>query len=53
MIIFLVSIGFLANSVDPDQKLADQDPTVYHAAYVILHGLVDMIMMFSHSKNNK
>ena len=21
------------------KKLADQDPTVYHAAYVILHGL--------------
>ena len=25
------------------KKLTDQDPTVYHAAYVILHGLVDMI----------
>ena len=28
------------------KKLADQDPTVYHAAYVILHGLVDTIMCF-------
>ena len=30
------------------QKLADQDPTVYHAAYVILYSLVDMIMICFH-----
>ena len=30
------------------KKLADQDPTVYHAAYVILHSLVDMIMICFH-----
>ena len=31
------------------QKLADQDPTVYLAAYVMLHDLVDiMIMMCFH-----
>ena len=30
------------------QKLADQDPTVCHAAYIILHGLVDMIMICFH-----
>ena len=28
------------------QKLADQDPTVYHVAYIMLHGLVDMIVTF-------
>ena len=26
------------------RKLADQGPTVYYVAYIILHGLVDMIM---------
>ena len=29
-------------------KLADHDSTVYHVAYVILHGLVDMIMTCFH-----
>ena len=29
-------------------QLADQDPTVYHAAYVVLHGLVYMIMICFH-----
>ena len=27
------------------KKLADQNPTVYHAAYFILHSLVDTIMI--------
>ena len=30
------------------QKLADQDPTVYHAAYAMLHSLVDMIVICFH-----
>ena len=28
------------------RKLADQDPPVYQAAYVMLHGLVDMMTCF-------
>ena len=45
IIIFLVFIqGFLANSVDPDQP-CNQDPTVYHAAYVMLHGMVTCFHM--------
>ena len=35
--------GFLANSVDFNQP-ADQDSTVYHAANVMLHGLVDIVL---------
>ena len=27
------------------KKLADQHPTVYHAAYVMLHDLVDIIIL--------
>ena len=27
------------------KKPADQDPTVYHAAYVMLHDLVDIMMV--------
>ena len=32
-------------------QLAGQDLTVYHAVYVILHGLVDMIMICFHILN--
>ena len=34
----------MANGVDLLRKLADQDPTVYHVAYVMLPGLVDKIV---------
>ena len=30
------------------KKLVDQDPTVYYAAYVMAHGLVDMIVTCFH-----
>ena len=30
------------------KKLADQDCTVYHAAYILLLGLVDMIIICFH-----
>ena len=30
------------------RRLADQDPTIYHVAYFILHDLVDMIMTCLH-----
>ena len=30
------------------KKLADKYPTVYHAAYVMLHSLVDMIVSCFH-----
>ena len=29
-------------------RLVDQEPTVYHVAYVIFHGLVGMIMTCFH-----
>ena len=53
IIIFLVFIpGFLASSgiliSQLLRKLADQDPTVYYAAYVMLPGLVDMIVTCFH-----
>ena len=58
-IIFLVSceVSWQTVWIRMDQllkKLADQYPTVYHAAYVMLYGLIDMIVTcFSLAKNSK
>ena len=56
---FLVSyeVSWQTNSQDPDQphseELTDQDPTIYHAAYVMLQGLVHDSDLFSYALNSK